>query len=276
MAAARSNAHPERALWPSFARPSPTAARYLYLLVLLFTIPATSTAQVNIEQHRPRADGTSVILDASTALRSGNADLFDISAGGQVNHRSGKHTILALTRVRYGKNDGTTFASASFGHLRYTRWFLPRLAGEAFAQLERDRFTLLQVRSLFGTGARLQVADASNLQVYYGSSFMFELENLDEAKVEVHPASSEIFRWSHYLSVRWQITERSAVSTTVYAQPRLDDFSDVRLLQDAALEVGITNAVSLRITLRQRFDNRPPDNLEKHDLFVENGIRVRI
>ncbi|NNE48441.1 MAG: DUF481 domain-containing protein [Rhodothermales bacterium] len=66
------------------------------------------------------------------------------------------------------------------------------------------------------------------------------------------------------------------LSSTVYAQPRVDRFSDVRLLHDAAFEVGITEAVSLRVALRQRFDNGPPDNLEKHDLFVENGIRVRL
>jgi putative salt-induced outer membrane protein YdiY len=236
----------------------------------------SAAAQINIEQHRPRDTGTSASLDASASLRSGNSDLFDVSSGGQVSHRSGAHTVLALARIRYGKNDGSTYASASFGHARYTRWFAPRVAGEVFAQLERDRFTLLQVRSLIGTGARLQIAGASRVSLYFGSALMLELENLDESRVTVHPASSESLRWSNYVSFLWEITDRSALSTTMYAQPRIDDFNDVRLLQDAALEVDITRVVSLRLVLRQRFDNRPPDGVEKHDVFLENGIRLRL
>ncbi|MDX1739808.1 MAG: DUF481 domain-containing protein [Rhodothermales bacterium] len=253
-----------------------SAAGLAPLLITLLFVVSPVRAQVNIEQHRPRDEGTSVSLDASTSFRSGNSDLFDVSAGGQVNHRSGAHTVLALARVRYGKNDGNTYASSSFGHVRYTRWFVPRIAGEAFAQLERDRFTLLQVRSLLGVGGRVEVAHASHLYLYYGSSVMLELENLDESKVSIHPASSESVRWSNYVSLRWEISDRAAISTTVYAQPRVDDFEDIRLLQDAALQIDITSAVAFRFVLRQRFDNRPPDNIEDHDLFFENGIRVRL
>ncbi len=245
-------------------------------VTLSLLLTTKSAGQINIEQHRPREEGTSVALDASTALRSGNSDLFDISLGGQVNHRSGDHTTLALARVRYGKNDGTTYSSSAFGHLRYTRWFIPRAAGEAFFQLERDRFTLLQVRSLLGVGGRLQVAHASDVYLYMGSALMLELEQLDKSKVSVHPATSESIRWSNYLSLRWEITPRTTISSTLYVQPRLDDFEDIRLLHDAAIEVGISSKVSLRVVLRQRFDNRPPDNVEDHDLFVENGIRVRL
>jgi putative salt-induced outer membrane protein YdiY len=255
---------------------SSRAVASVLVAFVLFAAMQSAQAQVNIEQHRPRDEGTSVSLDAATSFRSGNSDLFDVSAGGQVNHRSGAHTILALARVRYGKNDGNTYASSSFGHVRYTRWFVPRVGGEAFVQLERDRFTLLQVRSLIGAGGRIEVAHASHLYFYYGSSLMLELENLDGSEVSIHPASSESVRWSNYVSLRWEITDRATLSTTVYAQPRVDEFEDIRVLQDAALQIDITSTVSFRFVLRQRFDNRPPDNIEDHDLFVENGIRVRL
>jgi putative salt-induced outer membrane protein YdiY len=241
---------------------------------LIFAVPCF--AQVNIEQHRTADEGMTVALDASFSVRSGNSDLYDIAAGGRLQHQSGQHTILAVARIRYGENDGTRYASSSFGHLRYTHWLTDRIGGEVFGQLERDRFTLLQLRALVGAGARLRVATAKHLDIIYGSSMMVEFENLDESRVSVHPATSEVVRWSNYVSFRWEINKRSVLSSTVYAQPRVDRFSDVRLLHDAAFEVGITEAVSLRVALRQRFDNGPPDNLKKHDLFVENGIRVRL
>lgn len=245
------------------------------LACVLFLVPAAS-AQVNIEQHRPREQGTSLVVDVAASLRSGNSDLYDVTAGGQLHHRSGVHSILAIARVRYGENDDRQFANSSFGHLRYTRWITGRFAGEAFAQLERDRFTLLQVRSLLGAGGRLRFLDKENVEMFYGSSFMLELERLDASKVLNHPARSEAVRWSNYASVRWTINERSSLSSTVYIQPRLGDFADFRLLHDAMLEVGVTERVSLRVALRQRLDNRPPDNLEDHDIFVENGVRVRL
>jgi hypothetical protein len=243
---------------------------------ILLVTASPAAAQVNIERHRPTDEGTSSTLDASVSIRSGNSDLYDVSGSGQVNHWSGASMVLAVARVRYGKNDGNTYSSSSFGHIRLTHWFTTDVAAEVFGQLERDRFTLLQVRTLLGAGSRLRMAGSDRFSMYYGSSLMLELENLDESKVLLHPTSTETFRWSNYVSLRWEITEHTSFSSTAYAQPRLTDFEDLRLLHDAALEVGITSVVSLRVVLRQRLDGRPPDGIDRYDIFLENGLRVRL
>ncbi len=256
--------------------PSQRTRHLAFTLAVGLLIPPGARAQVNIEQHRPGAPGTALTVDASVSLRSGNSDLFDVSGGARLVHQHDKRTWLALARVRYGENNGREYANSSFGHLRFTRWLSPTLAAETFTQLERDDFTLLQLRFLAGAGGRVRIAQDEHLSFFYGSALMLELENLDESRVVDHPAATESVRWSNYVSFRWDITPRSSLSSTAYVQPRVNNFDDVRVLHDGALEAGITDTVSIRMVIRQRFDNGPPDNLEKYDLVLENGIRLRL
>ncbi len=244
-------------------------------LTLFASLPEQAAGQINIERLRTQEEGFSIGADVALAFRSGNSDLYDVSAGTQLNHRSDNRFILGIARVRYGESNGTTYNSSAFAHLRLTQWFGSTIAGELFAQLENDRFTLLQLRTLIGSGVRLRIADTERVSAYLGTAAMFEIEDLDADKVTVHPSSSRVIRWSNYLSFSWQISKSASFSTTVYAQPQVDAFSDVRLLQDAALDLAITESISFRVVFRQRFDNRPPDDIERHDAFLENGIRIR-
>lgn len=258
------------------AHPAYRPWRLLIIALALATLlPVEARAQINIERLRTQDEGLSASADVAFAFRSGNSDLFDVSVGGQVNHRNDKRFILGIARVRYGESNGTTYNSSAFAHLRLTQWFGTLGAGELFGQLENDRFTLLQLRSLIGSGIRLRLAETGQVSAFLGSAAMYEIEDLDADKVTVHPSRSRVVRWSNYLSFSWKISESASFSTTVYAQPQVDAFSDVRLLQDAALNFDITESVSFRVVFRQRFDNRPPDDIERHDAFVENGIRVR-
>ena len=61
---------------------------------------------------------------------------------------------------------------------------------------------------------------------------------------------------------------------TVYAQPRLTDFADYRILDEAELIVEITDILSLVAGLYLRFDNQPVEGVEKLDVTMENKLRV--
>ena len=257
------------------SRPQSLPILAVLVIAVAALYPADSSAQINIERLRTQDEGLSANADLAFAFRSGNSDLYDVSLGGQINHRNDNRFILGIARIRYGESDGTTYNSSAFAHLRYTQWFGALVAGELFGQLENDRFTLLQLRTLIGSGIRLRLAETDNVSAFLGSAAMYEIEDLDASKVTVHPSSSRVVRWSNYLSFSWKISESASFSTTVYAQPQVDAFSDVRLLQDAALSFDITESVSFRVVFRQRFDNHPPDDIDRHDAFLENGIRVR-
>ena len=89
-----------------------------------------------------------------------------------------------------------------------------------------------------------------------------------------HPAETQGLRWSSYVNVRLLLTEKTTFVNTIYVQPLLADFGDVRVLDEAALAVAITRHVTLRATFNLRYDSGPPDDVEPLDLAVRNGVVV--
>jgi putative salt-induced outer membrane protein YdiY len=140
--------------------------------------------------------------------------------------------------------------------------------------VEENGFTLLQLRFLYGLGVRLRYVDTDRFKLFQGSTPMLEVENLNGSQVVLHPESTTTVRWSNYVNVRLQVSETTFLVNTVYVQPRVDRTEDVRVLNEAALGVKITDHVTLRVALQVHYDSRPPDNVEDLDLTLQNGLQV--
>jgi hypothetical protein len=63
---------------------------------------------------------------------------------------------------------------------------------------------------------------------------------------------------------------------TVYLQPRLDDFGDTRILDDAALAFQITEGLTFSTAFNLRYDSRPPDGIGDLDLSLRNAISLTL
>lgn len=234
-------------------------------------------AQVNTEQMRALdVDGVRAQVGGDVAVQSGNADLFEVGASLRIDARSAGNYTFLVGDVRYGENNGDPFRNRSFVHLRYNRTLGPRVVAEAFNQVERDGFAQLQVRTLLGAGLRLRYIDTETVKLFQGTTPMYEYENLDAAAVQRHPAESSRVRWSNYVNVRIRLTDNTYLLNTVYVQPRLDAFSDVRVLDEATLAVALSERVTLRVRFNLRYDSRPPDTVEDLDIALRNGITVAL
>ena len=60
-----------------------------------------------------------------------------------------------------------------------------------------------------------------------------------------------------------------------YVQPRFDRFSDLRILQDAALEVDVVKHLSLLVGVTVAYDSDPPDGVETTDISFAPVLRVK-
>jgi hypothetical protein len=250
--------------------------RLLFLAAaLLMAIPAA--AQVNIERLRPdTGDGLRVTLDGDFSLRTGNAELFEFSGSGRVDYfAAGRHSFV-LSNMRYARRDGIRFRNTAFAHVRHTHPVSGPVAGEVFAQVERDAFTLLQSRSLVGGGLRVTWHDGAYSRVAQGLAIMGEHEVLNQNRL---PAGedhiSNVVRASTYLTLRLRLAEQVRLVNTAYLQPRLDDPADFRALHEAALVVNIGPVVAFQSSLNLRYDSRPPSPVGSLDLTVRNGLVLR-
>lgn len=245
------------------------------LIILVMTTGAVF-GQVNTETMRSfDVDGFATTLGGDVLIESGNSDLYEVGLNTRFDYRRDQHYTFLVGQLRYGEEGGAIFKNRAFSHLRYNYQLTPWLVGEAFTQLQHDGFKLLQLRVLVGGGGRFRYIDTGTVGLFQGTTLMYEHENLNGGEVIGHPAEQSIARWSNYLSVRIELTEQTSFVSTVYVQPRLDAFEDLRILHDASIAVAITDHLTLSTTLNVYYDSRPPDNVEDLDLELRNGLQVR-
>ena len=234
-------------------------------------------AQINVEKLRSfDVDGVALSLRGDLTLLSGNSEAVGLGGGGRFDFRSGTHYTFLVGHVRYGESRGKKYQEHWFGHVRYNYDLRPWLVGEVFGQAERDAFTLLQVRLLGGSGLRARYIRKreGRIGLFQGTSLMYEFEDLDAAKAGDHPATVNVWRWSNYLNLRLILSETTHLIQTLYVQPRLDAFSDLRILDEATLAFALTKHLIFRTTFNLRYDSRPPGDVKSLDLALRNGLTV--
>ena len=69
-------------------------------------------------------------------------------------------------------------------------------------------------------------------------------------------------------------------TTTVYAQPRFDNFSDYRLLAETGLALSISKRFAFTLDVRYKLDSKRPATPDEAadvldtDITVKNGLKV--
>lgn len=248
----------------------------LPLLFVLFLAPS-ALAQVNTEKMRigTEVEGLEATAAASFTFRTGNVEVLDLGFGGRVDYRAGRFAAFLTGSTQFSEAEDRVYLNRAFAHLRGTLRLpaLPSLRPEAFLQTERDESTLLTRRTLAGAGLRLALVTDSTVAVFLGSTPMLEYELLDRDRVAVDPETT-VARWSNYLVLQLELTDVVTFVNTVYVQPRLSRFADVRVLDEAGLNIQLTDALALRVTLHLRYDSEPPADLDRLDLILRNGLAL--
>lgn len=253
----------------------PALAAMLPFLVVVVFGAHPAIGQVNTEKLRSfEVNGFATTIGGDVSLESGNADLFEIGARARFDARKDRHYGFLAGEVRYGQEDGETFRDRAFVHVRYTYRVLPWLVPETFAQVQEDGFKLLQLRALYGLGLRLRYVDTDRVKLFQGTTPMLEYENLDGSKVVEHPSTVQTARWSNYVNVRLRLSDTTFLVHTIYIQPEIGDANDYRVLDEASLGVKVTKHVLLRVAFVLSYDSQPPDNIERLDIALRNGLEV--
>ena len=146
--------------------------------------------------------------------------------------------------------------------------------GEVFVQHEYDEFRRLQLRALVGAGPVLDIYDHDDLRLQLGTAYMLEYERLNDDGQPDDGATDLQHRVSGFLTGNYALDDRVEVTETFYAQPRLTDAADIRLLNDLAITVKLTDAVSMTTALNIAWDNAPPAGVEELDTALKSSLTV--
>lgn len=249
--------------------------RSLFVAVVLYG--AAASAQVNTEKLRGSAQpGFHGFLDGSLLLKSGNVDLLQVGVGARLEYNASIHTPYVQGNFNFGRkgDDDDIYINNGFGHIRWTAMWHPTVGTEVFGQAQFNEFLRLNFRALGGVGVRVEALQTEPFDLVIGTGYMIEFEELDLDASDVHPAETLSHRWTSYITLRLHIQEYLSLVNVTYAQPKFDDFTDIRVLDEVALEVSIIEHLSLILSFTLAYDSDPPDGVETLDMQLKPRLKA--
>jgi putative salt-induced outer membrane protein YdiY len=247
-------------------------------VVLAFLLAGGSArAQVNTENLRKtiKAGGISGTLNLSLDGHTGNTDGIAADVSGGVGFEKDRTLMFIYGSADYTRFNDAVSTNKNFAHLRYNYEFYHRIVGELFAQVSSDQFQDLKFRSLFGVGPRFTVVETKDkvFQVYLGVDYMNERDvyYIDATTFDGR-RHEDYARLSSYLALAYQLDKRIAIASTSYYQPRLERWSDARILSEDGFIFTVTKHVAAAITFNLHFDSYPAPGVKDTDTELKNTL----
>ena len=245
------------------------------LTTLLLGWGVAAHAIVNIESMEvgePK-QGFTGTLNISVDGESGNTDKLSVNSGVRLQWHHEAVTNFAIFRYEYAETSDVKDTNKLLFHARHIRQVSDRTAYEGFIQAQRNEFARLTYRRLVGGGVRLTLSEIPNIKsVHLGLGGFYSKENLESRPGTTDGGTQDTWRISSYLNYVHHLNEQVSVLSTTYYQPAADDFSDLRLLEEAALNVKMTGALSLKFSLDITHDSKPPQEVKETDISYSTGI----
>ncbi len=258
-------------------------ARCLVVAALLALGAPAARAQINTEKMRAKKKkkGLHGYVDGTVLWQTGSTNVLQAGVGARIAYFTGVHRPFLQGEYVLGAKDGDRYVHYGFLHARWPAMWHPRVGTEVFAQLEFNEFKLMQLRTLGGVGVRVAAVLSKHFELYVGSGYMFEYEDLKLEDLDLpptaalahprHPEKTYNHRWTSYVSLRVDVTKWVMATNVVYAQPRFDDFKDVRVLEDFALSFTVYKSLKVVLAFVLDWDSEPPIEIPPLDtkLFVK-------
>jgi hypothetical protein len=258
---------------------------------VLTLVAVLALAQVNAEVLRPAPwkGGLSLGADGSLFLSRGNVVFLD--AGGALRAQwqslhppeEGETTgwvrqrVFAVVNGRYSDTARGPIVNQSFAHARWTAMWHPRIGTDVFAQYQANLFLRMQARAVGGAGLRVEAVRTPHFALWGGSAVMFEYDRRSPLAGSSERTETFDVRWSSYLTARVALFDaRLLVQNTTYAQPRLDDFSDARFLNETELMARVVDPLMLGVTVSVLHDTQPPQSVVPTDLRLLVVLRFTL
>lgn len=259
---------------PMQSRIRNTACCAAAIVLSAIALPRAQAGIVNVQSSlATEADeGLSGSVDGSVDWRTGNLARLWLTLAPVARYRSGDHLFVALASAELFQTEGADFDRKIFEHLRYRHEINCRITGEVFVQHELNEKRRLLLRALTGAGPRFQLADTERLQVGLGVAYMIEYEQLDDQSMLDPDQTVLNHRVSSYLTGSYEVEKNLLLVGTFYAQPRITDVSDIRLLAEAQVVVKVTDKLSFKNSFSMYYDREPPDTVEPLDTRLQSGI----
>jgi len=241
------------------------------IFILFYVLSAfTSSAQIlNIEQERINSDTSRWAGSAKTSIQYSKIgqELFNGSAYMHIQYKTKRSIFLTLSEYNLTKASGSDIINAGAQHFRYNYKLNNRFTGEMFTQFQFNKVLKVKFRWLLGVGPRVNIVKTKPFSLFLAVSYMYEYEELYDSDILNHN-----HRLSSYISSNLKIKDNLSLINTTYFQPKINKYSDYRLLSQSDLKVGITKHFSFLISYIYFYDAFPAIGVPKETQYLANSI----
>ena len=235
----------------------------IIFLFVIFIYPYSAYSQiVNMESSRKEnLIGSHVQINIGLNGSSGTVDRTNYSLEGRFDNNSSNWQRFAIFSYKREEKDNSITSNNTFMHLRGVRKITPLVAIEGFIQLSEKPLQKIKRRELIGAGLRLSPY----------KSIKIGLGIFNENEERILSKARETVRINSYITNSFNISETASFDTTLYIQPDLEDFSELRSYLVLGLRLKISERFSSIITYENTHDSSPPPLTDKSNSFY--GIK---
>lgn len=243
-----------------------------FLFLFVFFSIHCSAQIVNTESARMQSDtiGWQGGFGLAFSLTQNTQKLLGAEAETHLQYKTtnDKGLWLFLAHYMVQKVGDRANISNYFTHLRYNWKVNEWLRWEFFTQYQNNDITQIDARFLLGTGPRFKLIKHEIFKLYAGVLFMYEIEKEKTTPVVKHSD----WRNSSYISFTWLPNKVTELMSTTYFQPRLDKFSDWRILNQATFRVRASPHFSMSVRWNYLHDKFPAGTAPKTTYSFSTGI----
>ncbi len=242
----------------------------LFLLLSMFGFSAFSQI-VNVENLRQEKDtiGWSGHAKVNFTVQKNQNSIVEFSNELRIQHQGEKSLWLFINDIKFKEINAADIVNNNTQHLRFSHTLSSKTSFESFFQLQTDRVSEIKTRALLGSGLRFNLYNCKKHKVFLGTTVMYEHENSTD---EVFGDIKNDIRNSIYLSFKLKPTENINIISANYFQPKMEHFSDFRILSETLLLFKIVKNLKFSTSFTYLFDSFPATNVVKVQFKLANGL----
>ncbi len=210
---------------------------------------------LNVEKRRGviEENGWKGNIDASLKYTENTRSIFEFYNKSTIHYKKDSVIYLFFTDFKLIKKNKEDLINNGGVHLRRIQDLNKKktLKSEFFAQVQFNGVQRIKQRFLLGSGARLKLVGNDTINCNFSLGGMYEYE---ESTIETfHHA----IRMTSYVSFNWDISEQWKLRLINYYQPKVNQLSDYRLLNETTLSYQISKKFSVLTTFNLLYDSSP-------------------
>ena len=262
--------------------------KILVVLMALALAVSASAAEKKAEEAAAQKEGFTTALNAGLTMTDGNSETLAANIGlATEGEREGLGSLIAGAVFNYGENTvqtettdeatGETTVTESdekpienakvYANVKKT--LTPRTFGYLDGSVLYDDIALIDYRATLGPGlgAYLVKNDKRTLTLEAGPSYVWE---------KVDGLSND------YLALRFaerytcQAMKNAKLVQSLEYMPEAEDFDNYLLVGEIGVEAAMSERLSLRVVLQDKYDNTPAEGKERNDLSLIAGLGISL